>query len=396
MSANVTLLILLAVTLLYTVLSRPIARSIITLPMIFTVLGYLVFLATDHMDQSGGFRHTAKIVAEVTLILILFADASHVRFKRLATSYVIPLRMLLIGMPLTVMLGALVAHWVSPDLSWAIAFLVAAILTPTDAAIGQSVVSSAEVPSQLAQAINVESGLNDGFALPVVLIAASMASVGLAHGSDSTVFEITILPIVLGPITGALVGWCAGLALDRAEQANSILTSCEGIFFLAAAFMAFLLAEIVGGNGFIAAFVGGMVFGNTYKGRVEFIGEFMEGQGQIMIMASFFIFGFILVPQGLEHANLKTVTLALLFLTLVRIIPIVISLYGTGMRFREKLFLGWFGPRGLASVLFALLIVEQYEVAGKEEILACVVLTVILSIALHGITAAPLAHRIRR
>ncbi len=347
------------------------------------------------LDQES-VREWTKLIAEITLILILFADASHVRFGRLADSYRIPLRMLTIGMPLTILLGTLVAHWVSPEQSWFVALLVAAILTPTDAALGQSVVSSPEVPQHLAQAVNVESGLNDGLALPVVLVAAGLAIVNPMGHPEKSVLGLTLVPVILGPIAGFGVGWCAARILDFAKRNKSISISFEGIFFLASAFLSYIFAEMIGGNAFIAAFVGGMVFGNYFKGKVEFIGEFMEGQGQLMTMASFFIFGFALIPQGLEHANSRTVTLAILFLTVVRMGPIFLSLTGLGLRARDKLFLGWFGPRGLASILFALLIVEEYAIPGKEEILSCVVLTVLLSIILHGVTSAPLAHRIRQ
>lgn len=395
MSHEIVLLILLTATLLFSLVSKWVQTTIVTMPIVYTALGYIVYLSLGNHSDAEALRSLAKTVAEITLILVLFADASHVRFKLLVNNYQIPLRMLLIGMPLTILLGTLVVLWLNPGAGLAVSLLVAAILTPTDAALGQSVVSSDDVPNHLAQSINVESGLNDGLALPVVLVAASLAvTMAAPEQSENNMVVFTLMQIILGPIAGIVVGWCTAKLLDIAEERDTISMSFEGIFFLVCAFLAFFAAEAIGGNGFIAAFVGGMVFGNVHKRQVHFIGEFMEGQGQMMTMAAFFIFGVVLVPQGLEHANVRTLTLAVLFLTAIRMIPIFISLTGLGLRVRDKLFLGWFGPRGLASILFALLVVEEYDVPGKEAMLSCVVLTVLLSIVLHGITSTPLAQRI--
>lgn len=393
------LLVVLAAAALYALLSRRIEASVLTLPMIFTGLGLaLGRLGLDlvPMATGSGAIHGITEITEITLILVLFSDASGVRRQTLAGNVAIPARLLLIGMPLTVALGALVARAVSPDQPWTLAFLLAAILTPTDAALGQSVVTNPRVPKRISQSINIESGLNDGLALPIVLVAAIIASRAAGQGPEEAqpgMAYFALRQVTLGPLAGILVGYAAARLLDVAVRLKAATTVAQGLYFLCVAFIAYLGAELIGGNGFIAAFTGGLVFGNTLRAPSMFIREFMEGEGQLLTLLTFLVFGAVLAPVGIAHASWKTVTLAALFLTVVRIVPVWLSLPGLKMSGYEKLFLGWFGPRGLASILFALLVLERFPIPGSEEVTACVVLTVIASIVLHGVTATPMANR---
>lgn len=392
----VFLIILLAFAV-YSLFSKSIDRSLLTLPILFTGLGYALSAPLNETLPSELIHEGKKGLAEVTLILVLFSDASHVRFGRLAKDWQIPARMLIVGMPFTIALGTAVAFWLNPASGFAMALLTAAVLTPTDAALGQAVVTSPDVPDRLGQTINVESGLNDGLALPFVLLGAILASstMGGAAQTDGLALE-ALAEIVLGPLAGIAVGWLAARAMDWAQNRDYMQEAAGAVVFLVAAFTAYGLAVVIHGNGFIAAFVAGMVFGNAYRHDIHFISEFMEGAGQLLTMAAFLVFGAFLLPDGLAHAGLSTVVLAVLFLTVVRMGPVFLSLTGAGLPAREKLFLGWFGPRGLASILFTLLMMDQFEFPNEEELLACVSLTVGLSILLHGLTSTPLATRIGR
>ena len=391
-----TVLIVLGVVAIYALMARWIELSIITLPMIFTGLGIALGGTGLDLVPMGADNEVIHAFVEITLVLVLFSDASGVKRQNLSGGNVtIPLRMLLIGMPLTVVLGTLVAMWVSPNQPWALALLVAAILTPTDAALGQSVVSNPNVPKRISQSINIESGLNDGLAFPIVLLAAITAAraTGYEGGqAPDNVAVFVLSQITVGLLAGAMVGYGAAKLLDFAIGRNATTTVAQGLYFLSVAFLAYFGAELVGGNGFIAAFVGGLVFGNTLRAPSVFIREFMEGEGQLLTLATFFIFGSVLAPIGLEHASWKTVALALLFLPVVRMLPIWLSLAGLKLSSYEKIFLGWFGPRGLASILFALLVLEDFPIPGAQELTACVVLTVLISIVLHGVSAAPLSN----
>jgi len=206
---------------------------------------------------------------------------------------------------------------------------------------------------------------------------------------------LAVTQVVLGPIIGIGIGWIAARSLDYVQQRDWIIGSAQGIVFLSTAFVSFIASVLVGGNGFIAAFVAGAVFGNTYRHDIHFIKEFMEGAGQLLTMAAFLVFGALMLPDGLAHISWSTVLVAISFLTIVRVLPILVSLAGTGLAMREKLFLGWFGPRGLASILFTLIMMDEYDIPNEEELLACVSLTVALSVLLHGVSASPLAKRIR-
>lgn len=375
----------------YSLLTKAIAKTILTLPIIFMVIGYLCAVPLEMAAEPETLDKGARLLAEITLVLVLFSDASHVRFMSLRQYVNVPARMLIVGLPLTIGLGMLVAYVLSPESGLAMALLTAAVLTPTDAALGQTVVSSKDVPEHLRQTINVESGLNDGLVLPFVLLGAILASATMEGAHTDGLAMSAMMQIVLGPLVGMAIGWAAAKAMDVAQDKNLIAEAAGGVAFLAVAFVAFIWSEVIGGNGFIAAFIAGMVFGNTYRHDIYFIGEFMEGVGQLLTIFAFLIFGALLLPDGLEHMTWGAVVLALLFLTVVRMLPIFVSLMGTGLALREKLFLGWFGPRGIASILFTLIMMDEFDFPGEEELLACVSMTVSLSIILHGISAAPLS-----
>lgn len=390
------ILIVIACVAAYSLLSKAISRTLVTLPMVFVGLGLLLSVPLKSAADPDLIHHGKILLGEITLILILFADASHVRFRRLALNWRLPARMLLIGLPLTIATGTTVAYFLMPEAGLAMALLTAALLTPTDAALGQTVVSSPDVPERLSQTINVESGLNDGLVLPFILVGAIFASAGAGQAHSEGLLTEVLTELFLGPLAGIVVGWTFAKAMDWVQDRDLMNEAAGGVAFISAAFAAYCFANLIHGNGFIAAFVAGMAFGNTYRHDIHFISEFMEGVGQILTMAAFFAFGAFLLSDGLAHAQLSTVVLALSFLTLVRILPIVVSLTGTGLPMKEKMFLGWFGPRGLASILFTLLMMEAFDLPSEDELLACVSLTVALSVLLHGISAVPLSLRVDR
>jgi NhaP-type Na+/H+ or K+/H+ antiporter len=395
-STDLILLCGLVCIFIYSLLTNALAKTILTLPIVFMIAGYLSARPIEALAEPEVLDAGKRLLAEITLVLVLFSDASHVRLKSLRSHFDVPLRMLVIGMPLTIGLGVIFAYLLNPESGLAMALLTAAVLTPTDATLGQTIVSSKDVPETLRQTINVESGLNDGLALPFVLFGAILASAGMDGAHTDGLAASATLQIVLGPLVGIAIGWVFAKVMDAAQDKNLMAEAAGGVAFLAVAFSAFIMSEIVGGNGFIAAFVAGMVFGNTYKHDIHFISEFMEGVGQLLTMFAFIVFGALLLPDGLAHANWRAVVLAILFLTVVRMLPIWLSLLGTGLALREKLFLGWFGPRGLASILFTLIMMDEFDFPGEEELLACVSMTVFLSIILHGISAAPLSRWIGR
>lgn len=392
---SLLLLTILAAFGLYALLSKAIDRSILTLPLIFTLVGLALSEPVTRHGNPEVLSEGKRLLAEITLILILFSDASHVRFSQLRKNWVLPARMLVVGMPLTVGLGTVIVFWLNPASGFAMALLTAAVLTPTDAALGQAVLKSPDVPKKLSETINVESGLNDGLALPFVLLGALLVSAEIGQAETGSLAISSVLQIIVGPLAGIAIGWAMARLTDAAQDRDLMGEAAGGIVFLSTAFGAYLMAEQIGGNGFISAFVAGMVFGNSYRHDIHFITEFMEDVGQLLTMAAFLVFGAILLTDGLLHMTPKVFVLAILFLTVVRMAPIFLSLTGTGLTVRDKLFLGWFGPRGLASILFTLIIVDEFDLPGEAELLACVSMTVAMSVLLHGLSATPFAKMMR-
>jgi len=377
--------------LVYSLISGRLQGTIVTAPMVFIIFGFAVGPgglgpANIDLDHSG-----IHFIAELTLVLVLFADAARIDLGRVRRDHNLPSRMLIVGLPLVMVAGTFVAMQLFPDLSLWEAALLAALLAPTDAALGQSVVSAKAVPVRIRQAINIESGLNDGIALPAVLLFAAMAS--MQHGGNEAGdwVRFGLLQITLGPLAGVIVGYAGARLIDTAAERGWASTSFQGIGILALAVFTFVAAELIGGNGFIAAFIGGMTFGNSIRHPCTFLFEFMETEGQLLMLITFLVFGAALLPEGIAHMNPVILLYAVLSLTVIRMIPIAISLLGTGLSLPTQLFLGWFGPRGLASILFVLLILEESDLAHRDELLTVTVLTVALSALLHGVSAAPLA-----
>jgi NhaP-type Na+/H+ or K+/H+ antiporter len=300
--------------------------------------------------------------------------------------------MLLVGMPLTIALGTVAAMLIFDGLDVWEAALLAAILAPTDAALGQAVVTNPRVPVRIRQALNVESGLNDGIALPFVLIFAAIAGAMSADIDTGAWLLVAAKQVVFGPLAGIAIGYLGARLVAACYRSKWMSESAEGMIALGLAFGAYALAEVVHGNGFIAAFVAGLTFGNTLQKKCEYLYEFAESEGQILILLTFAAFGGVMLPQAMGSVTAGCLVFALLALTVLRMLPVSVSLLGTGIRPATTGFLGWFGPRGLASILFVLLIIEQSELAHENIVFTVVTVTVALSVVLHGMTAGPAAR----
>jgi NhaP-type Na+/H+ or K+/H+ antiporter len=361
--------------------------------MFFLAVGFFLGdagLGWLHLAVDGEAIH---VLAELTLILVLFTDAARIDLTCLRHEKNLPVRLLVLGMPLTIIGGAALALAVLPEFGWTEALLLAAILAPTDAALGQAVVSNPLVPVRIRQSLNVESGLNDGIALPIVLVFASLVGAREEAGDASYWIRFAALAITLGPLVGWAVGFVGGRVMEWGTRAGWVNDPFQRIAGLGLALLAFGAAELVGGNGFIAAFAAGLTLGNTARGICKCLYEFGEAEGQLLTLLVFLVFGAAMLPDALPHATGSAALYALLSLTVIRMVPVALSLLGTDLRPASVAFLGWFGPRGLASILFALLVVEEGRLASGPFLMSVVVLTVLASTVLHGLTAYPLARR---
>ncbi|MGJ8559183.1 MAG: cation:proton antiporter [Litorimonas sp.] len=380
-----------AVFFAFALVSKRIEGSLITPPILFTLFGLLLsgtLMQTTGLTYDEGSIHT---LAELTLILVLAADASQISLKELSRMKTIPVRLLLFGLPLIIVAGALAAKLLFPDIGWYEAALLGAILAPTDAALGASVLANKTVPLKVRQGLNVESGLNDGIALPAVLFFACFLNLVHQSGEENWILFLT-LQLSLGPLVGILVGWAGGHLIAKAAKKGWMTTEFQGVAAIALAVIAFAVAEIVHGNGFIAAFIAGLTYGNLRVEYSKFLNEFTETESQFLSYLTFFLFGALILPEALPHMTLQMFLFAGLSLTVVRIIPVAIAMLGTGYKLPEIGFMGWFGPRGLASLLFALLVLEDLNVMQAEFIQTAVATTVLASIVLHGLTAAPMSR----
>jgi sodium/hydrogen antiporter len=378
--------------LAYGLFSRLAEKSIVTAPMVFVAVGIVTrYLTGNSVDVSIN-GSLVKILAELTLILVLFIDASTINLKELIRERRLPLRLLLIGLPMTMIAGALIAKAFYPDMDVWILVLMALILSPTDAALGQAVVTSKFVPEKIRQTINVESGLNDGIALPPILICIAALAEHNTHGSGFSYWSLfTLKQFIFGPLIGGLVGWLGGRLVERASQRGWMNTTFQRLASISLAVLAFSLAETVHGNGFIAAYFAGLFLGTTTHEIRERIHEFGEAESQALELVIFLLFGFILVPLTYHSWDWRAWSYALLSLTVIRMIPVAISLRGTKLPIGTVGFIGWFGPRGIASILYLLLVAIELGRDGLEQMMAVIVLTVLLSIFLHGISANPLS-----
>ena len=383
------IVILAGAILLYGLVSNRLDETSVTAPMVLTGFGVVVAIVVPNPFGTEAGNEFVELLAEVTLILVLFSDAARIDLRQLKRDHNLPQRMLVVGMPLSIVLGAIIALVVFNQITFWEAALLAAVLAPTDAALGQAVVSSPLVPVRIRQALNVESGLNDGIALPFVMILTCLASAEHDPGAAGYWLKFGLLQVTMGPLAGLVVAYVGAKAIGLAIEKNWITEPFQGLAALSIAFLAFGCAELMHGNGFIAAFVAGLVFGNKLTQPCKFLYEFAETEGQLLTLLTFSIFGAVMMPMLGDEFQWTFVLYALISLTLVRMVPVALSLAGSGVRFPTVSFLGWFGPRGLASILFALLIIRQAKVENQELILLITITTVSLSILLHGVSAGP-------
>jgi NhaP-type Na+/H+ or K+/H+ antiporter len=377
---------------MFGLVSGRVQKTIVSPPMIFVLFGLLMsnrVLGLIEVSAENEFIHT---LAELTLVLVLFTDASRIDLGVLRREHNFPIRLISIGMPLTMVSGALLAALIFKTLTLWEAFVLGVILAPTDAALGQAVIGLPKVPVRIRQTLNIESGLNDGIALPFLLFFLSIA--GAANQTEPAGYWVrfVLMQILLGPLVGIVVGYFGGKLVARGTRAGWITHSFQDLSALGLSVLAFSLAEVVGGNGFIAAFAAGLILGNTSRAICTCLFDFGESEGQLLTLLTLMIYGAVMVLPALDHINGPIVLYSILSLTVVRVLPVAISLIGVRLQWDSVLFLGWFGPRGIASILYGLLVLGKVNIDGRGEIFAITITTVLLSVFAHGLTALPGAN----
>ena len=382
------------VVLAYAAVSRRLAGTPITAAMVFTAAGLLAGDSVSGLVDPNPSGETVKLLAEATLAVVLFSDAARIDLRALREELRVPARLLGIGLPLTIAAGFVTAMLMFGSLGWPEALLLAVILAPTDAALGQAVVTLPSLPSRIRQGLNVESGLNDGLCVPVFVVVLAIASTEAGIATKSHAARILVEEIGYGTLFGVAAGALGAAVILLAGTRGLVSRSWLQVVPAAAAALAYSSAAAVGGSGFIAAFIGGIVFGGVRRRIGGEVGYLMEEVGALLGATTFIVFGATLLEPALDDLGWAVAGYALLSLTVVRMAPVAIAMIGTGMRPPTVAFLGWFGPRGLASIVFAVLLIEAPgELPHEGTLLTTVFLTIGLSVLLHGLSAAPLARR---
>ena len=377
--------------LVYSSVAGRVERTWVSGPIVFTIFGLLIGPVGLDLLSFRADGESIRILAELTLAMVLFTDAAGADMGVLRKTEALPMRLLLIGLPLTILLGFGVGVLLFKQLSLVEIALLATMLAPTDAALGKAVVTNEAVPNAVRQGLNVESGLNDGICVPILFVFLALASGKAGEGGPwKLALELVAEEIGIGLAVGLALTTMASVLLKFAKGKGWLTHTWIQIPVVALALGCFGLAQFLGGSGFIAAFSGGLLFGALAKQHRE---EFLlaaEGTGDTLALITWVIFGSAVVGQALGYFSWLDLIYAVLSLTLIRMLPVFISLTGMGVSIEGKLFMGWFGPRGLASIVFGVIVVNA-KLPNSGPIAMTVVCTIILSILAHGITANPWA-----
>lgn len=374
--------------LFYSLISDRLKKTIVTPPILFAVAGILLVLAVPGLREMEVERESFLLLAETGLVMLLFTDASHIDFKNLRSREKLSIRLLSIGMLLTILLGAMAARLIFPQLSLWEAGILAAILAPTDAGLGQVIVQSSRVPLSIRQSLDVEAGLNDGLSVPFLLFFIDVSQKGI-DGGGAIFGRFVFEQLGLGALAGGAIGLIGGALLGLAHRKGWMAKSVQQLGLVTLPILCILACKPVGGSMFIAAYIAGMTVKIGFNDAGAHCTEFTEGWGQLFDYFIFFFFGLIVV-FSFRHFSFAHVLYAILSLTVVRMLPVALAMIGTRLSSATVLFMGWFGPRGLASIVLGLVFLEaEASLPGEETIKLAVIVTVMLSIIAHGFSALP-------
>jgi NhaP-type Na+/H+ or K+/H+ antiporter len=367
-------------------------RSVVTAAIFFTSAGLLAGPVLGLIDlRIGG--EPVKLLAEATLTLVLFADASRISFPALRSEFAVPARLLGVGLPLTIAVGTLAGVGVLPGVSLVEALVLSIMLACTDAALGQTVVTDERIPSRIRQGLNVESGLNDGICVPLFFIALGIAE---AHEGTTTAHaaaHLVLEELGYGLVGGLAAGVLGAFALRVATRHSLVEPHWLQILTAATAVLAAGIAIGLGGSIFIAAFTGGFLFGVVGRSSGGEVSYFVDEGGQLLNAVTFIVFGAAILGPALDDLGWEVIAYAVLSLTVVRMLPVALALLGTGARRPTLAFVGWFGPRGLATIVFAVILIDESSLPHERTLLLAVVATIGISVFAHGLSARPLTDR---
>jgi NhaP-type Na+/H+ or K+/H+ antiporter len=381
----------------YSLVAKRVERAAASGPIVFVAAGLLMGPFGFGWFDGEVSRTEIRVLADLTLAMILFIDAANADLSILKRQFRIPSRMLLLGLPGAIFLGTLAASFLFENLSLFEAAILGTMLAATDAALGKGVVTNQAVPAPIREGLNIESGLNDGLCVPILFVFIALAVGGGAHEGGGTSLAITLVleELGIGLVVGVGLTAAGTWALKRCRDKGWLSEIWTPMTVTALAISCFAVAQSLHGSGYIAAFTGGLFFGFKAKDATHRLVLGSESIGETLALMTWLVFGAAVIGQSFQHFTWEMLIFALLSLTVIRMLPIYLSLTGLGESTSSKLFLGWFGPRGLASVVFAVIVLNE-GVPEAKFIAMVVVLTVFLSLVAHGISANPLASWLGR
>ena len=384
--------ILAAFAFVFAAISGRVDRSWLSGPIVFTAAGVLLGPAVLGVLNLNIEAESLRLLAELTLALVLFTDAAKTDIRRLPQRLGVPERLLLVGLPLTIILGGFVASVMFPTLELVEVALIAAILAPTDAALGKPVVTNSAVPPDTREALSIESGLNDGICVPIVILLVGVAKgLEIKGGAAGHVIMIIIEEIGIGAAVGVSVTLVAFFVLRLASRRDWVDENWGGALSIALAIACFTTAQALGGSGFIACFVGGLTLSAVRQPRRHELLRGAESTGEVLSLLTWTVFGAAVVAQIADAITWVSLAYAVVSLTVIRMLPVFLSLTGTKLKPADRLFIGWFGPRGLASIVFGIIILDA-GLPNSRAVEGVIVCTVLLSVVAHGVTANPLVN----
>ena len=378
--------------LAYSLVSEKVERLSLSGPIVFVLAGVLLSPLGLGLFNPSADSINGKALIDITLALFLFVDASSANLGVLHRHWRLPGSMLLIGLPLSITLGTLAAMWLFPTLSLYEAALLGTMLAATDAALGKAVVTNPSVPQHLREGLSAESGLNDGLCVPFLLLFIALEQGSAALGAGAAI-ALLVEELGIGIAVGAVLSLMAARALGWAQKAGWPGEIWQGLSVPALAVLVFAVAQTLHGSGYIAAFVGGLCFRAAIKQDLHAMLVPTEGIAEALAMFAWVLFGLMLVPAALPYLTWTHGLYAVMSLTVVRMVPIVLSLSHSAESTPQKLFLAWFGPRGLASLAFATVVWSE-NIPAAGTLISVTILTVLMSLFLHGVTARPFARRL--
>lgn len=381
--------------LTYSIFAGRFESRLLNGPLMFMLVGLILGPAFLGILQPRIDKEGLKILAELTLAIVLFSDAANADLKVLRAHEGLPVRLLMIGLPLTMLSGWLIGIWLFPQVPSLELAILAILLAPTDAALGKAVVSNPKVPAPVREGLNVESGLNDGICVPVLLMFLALLIEETAQSPLSMAIELVIEALGIGAVIGVVFTLIAWWLKRYSEKHHWQAPMWSQLTLTGLAILCFGTAQALGGSGFIAAFAGGLFASYLFTEQKHHLLNANEEFASLLSVITWVVFGALVIPRAWSSLTLNIWLYAVLSLTVIRILPVLVSLAGTRFDFETRLFIGWFGPRGLASIVFAVMILD-YPLQASNTLVATAACTVLLSVLLHGLSANPWVARLSR